>query len=107
MITKDFNDCIGRQIALCKSTLIKKAGEYATEDRLHNFKTAAIMQQCSPIQALAGMMAKHTVSIYDLCKNADGDQTQKLSIWSEKIMDHINYLLLLMALIEEDSENNF
>ena len=34
---------------------------------LHNFKVAASLQGIYPEQALAGMMAKHTVSIYDMC----------------------------------------
>jgi hypothetical protein len=52
----------------------------------------------TPEQALAGMMAKHTVSIYDMC--CDG-LSHPIEMWDEKITDHINYLILLKTLVEE------
>ena len=41
MNTEDFNKIIHEQIERCEATLCKKADEYATDDRLHNFKVAA------------------------------------------------------------------
>lgn len=99
MKAEEFNEIIEIQIEKCRDVLIKKAKEYATGDRLHNFKVAADLQGISPITALAGMMAKHTVSIYDM---ADG-QSYPMSLWDEKITDNINYLLLLAALIREQA----
>ncbi len=93
-----FNEIINTQISRSLDTLVMKAKEYATEDRLHNFKTAAVMQNCTPEQALAGMMTKHTVSVYDMCNTG---QTYSMAMWDEKITDNINYLLLLRALAEE------
>ena len=78
---------------------VRKAEEYATEDRLHNFKVAAALQGISTKQALAGMLAKHTVSIYDLCMSKENASQD---MWDEKITDHINYLLLLKAVVSED-----
>jgi hypothetical protein len=78
--------------------LITKAREYATEDRLHNFKVAAALQGCTPAQALAGMMAKHTVSVYDMARNG---REYPQALWDEKITDSINYLLLLAAVVRE------
>lgn len=103
MNNKDFNDVVEAQFILCKSLLIKKGSEYDadTEDRLHSFKVAAALQGETPMQALAGMMAKHTVSIYDLI-NSD---SHNLIVWNEKITDHINYLLLLKGLIEEERKH--
>lgn len=94
-----FNKIIDEQINRSLDTLVVKAKEYATEDRLHNFKTAAVMQNCTPEQTLAGMMAKHTVSVYDMCNSG---QTYSLELWNEKITDSLNYLLLLRALAEEE-----
>ena len=104
MNNRDFNNVVEAQLALCKSLLIKKGHEYDadTADRLHSFKVAATLQGETPMQALGGMMAKHTISIYDLINSGNHD----LNIWNEKITDHINYLLLLKGLIEEESENN-
>ena len=88
----------------CIQTLGVKAGEYATEDRLHNFKVAAKLQNCTPITALAGMMAKHTVSVYDLVQRQEQGYTVSRELWDEKIGDSINYLLLLAALVQEKEE---
>lgn len=98
MTTEVFNELIEKQMETCKSVLIKKADEYATTDRLHNFKVAAAVQGISPMEALAGMMAKHTVSVYDM---ASTNSDAPLELWNEKITDHINYLLLLWAMVNE------
>lgn len=49
------------------------------------------------------MMAKHTVSIYDMCNSG---LKYPIELWNEKITDHINYLLLLRAIIEEEIEDS-
>lgn len=99
MNSNAFNKVIEDQIDICKDILVNKAKEYATEDRLHNFKNAAGMMGCDPKEALAGMMAKHTISIYDMCR--DG-KVYDIDLWKEKITDHINYLLLLKAIVVEE-----
>lgn len=96
MTTEEFDTVINDQINICKDILITKAKEYATGDRLHNFKCAAGMMECSPEEALAGMMAKHTISVYDMCRSG---KDYPIELWNEKITDHINYLLLLKAII--------
>lgn len=48
------------------------------------------------------MMVKHTVSIYDMVER--GEQFP-LEIWGEKITDHLNYLILLKAVLIEDEAN--
>lgn len=101
MTSETFNQLIVERIDQCTNVLIKKAEEYATEDRMHNFKVAAEMQGCTPVKALAGMMAKHTVSIYDLVNDVEKGKDIPLELWDEKIGDHINYLLLLHALLRE------
>lgn len=93
-----FNEIIESQLQLCREMLVVKGAEYATEkDRLHNFRVAAAIQGVGPAEALAGMMAKHTASIYDLiCDDSPGST---LKVWEEKITAHINYLLLLKAIV--------
>ena len=93
-----FNEIIEKQLETIKNTLLVKSKEYSTEDKLHNFRTSALMQQCTMEQALAGMLSKHTVSIYDMIHSGDRYHVDK---WDEKINDHIVYLLLLRAIIEE------
>lgn len=99
----DFNNIVKKQTDDCLNLLITKGAEYDNNnyDRLHSFKVAANLQGCTQIQALAGMMAKHTVSIYEMCKNKDN---YTLTKWEEKIVDNINYLLLLRAMLEDDEK---
>lgn len=100
MTNIDFNKVIESQLDYCRNLLCKKGEEYDSDsdDRFHSFKVAAALQGETPKQALAGMMAKHTVSIYDLIRSGSPD----LAIWDEKITDHINYLLLLKGLIMDE-----
>lgn len=96
----EFNKVVEEQIQHCKDLLISKGTEYkSTVDRFHTFDVAAELQNCSSRQALAGMMAKHTVSVYDMCQ---GEDTYSLDRWEEKITDSINYLLLLKAMVIDE-----
>lgn len=102
MNSKDFEAALEQRIEKCKEVLGVKASEYATSDRLHNFKVAAVLQHESPIKALGGMMAKHTVSVYDLIEAVNRGEDVPIELWDEKIGDHINYLLLLWAAVLEN-----
>ena len=103
MDTKTFDKIISERLEECRNLLSYKAREYATDDRLHNFKIAAALQGVTPIEALAGMMAKHTVSVYDMCNG----NVYPVELWGEKIGDSINYLLLLWALVMEDEMQKY
>lgn len=99
MNSDEFQRIFEDQITRCRDVLVERAGQYASDtDRLHNFKTASYIAGITPQSALAGMMAKHTVSVYDLCR---GDTLANIEIWNEKLTDHINYLILLKALVVE------
>lgn len=93
-----FEQVFNEQMRRCSDILIVKAREYATDDRLHNFKKTAKLTGETPEQVLAGFMAKHTVSIYDMVSSGENFSDDK---WNEKITDHMNYLILLRALITE------
>ena len=101
MNTETFNKVIREQIERCEAALCKKADEYATDDMLHNFKVAAGIQNCLPTTALGGMMAKHTVSVYDMIRGLEEGTAYPIELWNEKITDSINYLLLLAAAVRE------
>ena len=100
MNNEDFRNNLDTIHEKIETVLGAKGEEYATDnDRLHNFKVAAGVQGITVKEALSGMMAKHTVSVYDMI--ADGkDHSQEK--WDEKILDHINYLILLRALVVEE-----
>ena len=101
MDAKTFNQYLTDMQMISVDTLKAKAAEYATDgDRLHNFKVAAAIEGITPKQALGGMMAKHTVSVYDMIGTGN---TYPLELWEEKIKDSINYLFLLWALVNEEA----
>lgn len=101
MTNERFNEVVQDRIDKCLKLMCAKSDEYATDDKLHNFKVAAELQDCTALKALAGMMAKHTVSVYDLINDYENCVPVEPEMWEEKIGDHINYLLLLTALIQE------
>lgn len=76
----------------------------AKDDRLRGIKTIASISGVTPWAALRGVMAKHTMSVYDLISDADLGEVADLGIWQEKISDHINYLLMLEALVFEHQD---
>lgn len=101
---EQFNEVVEEQLRWCKSVLDRKGMEYAgSNDRLHNFKIAAQLEGCEPRRALSGMMAKHVVSVFDMCSTG---VYYSEDMWEEKIGDTINYLLLLKGLLVESSEMN-
>ena len=103
MNNTEFEKIIAEQFDSCRETLLKKAEEYADDtDRLHNFKIAAKLQGVTPLAALGGMMAKHTVSLYDLIRRHENGFEIKKEMWDEKIGDSLNYLLLMQGLLAEE-----
>ena len=97
-----FNEIVNNRIDKIKSVLSSKASEYASEDRLYNFKVAAQINGCTPKRALWGMASKHLVSVMDLV--IDRVQSSEYLI-NEKVGDMINYLILLEALLMEELVN--
>ena len=99
MNEKEFQEIFRNQMEQCQKTLFRKGAEYSTDaDRLHNFKVAAALQGESSMEALAGMMAKHIVSIFDMVKT---HEAYDMSVWDEKLGDAINYMILLKAILME------
>jgi len=96
---KQFNVILDKQLEDVRNTLETKAVEYATGDRLHNFKKAANLRGTDAKDALGGMMVKHTVSIFDMIES---QEYFSADVWAEKITDHINYLILLQAIVIDE-----
>lgn len=98
-----FNKVVKEQLLTCEHLLTGKGEEYALNpdiDRLAHFKKAAAMIEGTQREALFGMLAKHLVSLSDMCVSTKEHSKER---WSEKITDSINYLLLLKAIVEEES----
>lgn len=102
---EDFNRIVLSTFDQCVDILGSKEKEYAHDgDRLSSFRTAGKIQGEGAIKALGGMMCKHTVSIYDLIDDVEQGLDHPLTMWEEKIHDHINYLLCLKCLVLENNE---
>lgn len=103
MTQSEFRLIFADQVRKCEETLQNKRKEYTgdNEDRLSAFKVAASLQSCTPQRALVGMMAKHIVSLYDMCYAKKEPFAKEL--WEEKITDSLNYLFLLAAIIREEA----
>lgn len=98
-----FEGILDAQIMRVRDILGVKRAEYADIDVLANFKKVAHLRGCSVPQAVSGMLAKHTVSIFDMI---EGGKEYPVEIWDEKITDHINYLILLRASLAEYPEDS-
>ena len=104
MTLENFNTSVSRQLNYCESLLVQKGKEYAPQadvDRLSSFKIAGELQDISPKEALCGMLAKHVVSVYEMCRTHEPYSIEK---WTEKITDTINYLLILKAMVDDETE---
>jgi len=105
MTHKEFEQAYKQLSDFSHALLFRKSAEYSTEaDKLHNFKQAAELQEVSNKKALGGMMAKHTISVYDMINS---DKQQPTELWQEKLADSINYLYLLWALVCEEGKTSF
>lgn len=104
MRVDQFQKIADEQLAHCAKLLRSKGEEYSKEtDRLSTFKKAGVLQNETPKQALFGMLAKHLVSVADMCEST---QVEPYDRWIEKISDSINYFVLLRAIVEEERADN-
>lgn len=87
-----------------KTVMCAKSVEYARgDDKLHNFKRAARMKDCTPIEASRGMKLKHEVSIQDMLDALNDLEHIEYNreLWEEKFTDDINYRILQWAILAE------
>lgn len=102
MTPKDFAEIFENQFELCSQILVSREKVYSTAlDRLHNFKKAAHLQDCTPKQALFGMVSKHIVALSDAVVL---EQPTSPAAWDEWITDIMNYMILLKALVIEETK---
>ena len=105
MKIKEFEKIIDNQIACCRETLFRKGKEYASDeeiDRLEHFKKAGSLMGTSQKAALFSMLTKHLISVSDMCMKSNEHSEE---LWTEKITDSINYLLILKTIVIEENKN--
>jgi hypothetical protein len=98
MTASEFNRIVEDRLKKIRSVLASKAPEYATSERLHNFKTSAKEFGGTPGEAAWDWLKKHLVSIHDMVMGLRPATPANID---EKIGDAINYLILLEALLLE------
>ena len=97
------NKTLKKRLHLVESVLGNKAKEYAvSDDRLHNFRVAAKIQDVSVPKAIWWFMLKHLVSVKDL---VDGNIKPTTPLVEEKIGDMINYLILLEGAFKDGKDS--
>ena len=102
MDSTEFERIFEETIETSRKTLFEKAREYAyANDRMHNFHKASVLIDGTPEQALWGFVVKHLVSLSDMIESG---QNYPDAVWEEKIGDSLNYLILLRALVKEESK---
>lgn len=108
MTPANYKKSIESTIRKCWKKLWSKNKEYARHaDALHNFHSAAMMEDTLDVKALRGMMTKHTVSVYDMVDDEEEGIHHSYSLWEEKIIDMVNYLLILMAMIDDRKNHGY
>ncbi len=104
MNPKTFEKLFKEIVIRNNKTALAKNKEYASDsDKLHNFKRAAAMLQCTPEKALIGMWVKHIISLLDMVDKIESGKYDSvtLKLLEEKIGDAMIYLALLEAIIKE------
>ena len=100
MTPKEFNIVLQNTLDSCSKLLASKSKEYDfNTDRLHSFKAGAQLLGNTSIDTLLGYLTKHIMSVFDMSKEFDNFPMEK---WDEKLLDCINYFILLRALLIDE-----
>lgn len=97
-----FETIVNRSQTICREILLEKNEEYSRDnERLHNFYTAARVDNTTPEVALWGMAKKHLVSIMDMIEDTKRGLCPTPEMVTEKFGDMHNYLYLLEGLFDD------
>jgi len=99
---EDFNQFLAEEVLLhIEEVLASKSADYSSnDDKLFNFKLAAMLEGVIPVEALRGMDLKHRTSIAQGVQELKEGKCRDYKWWQEKIIDHINYSILLLGMIK-------
>ena len=95
-----FNNMMFDLLEKVKNLMLTKGNQYNENptDRFDQFKKASKLTKISPVRTLYGMLVKHIISLSDMISS---EKQYSKELWNEKIIDNINYLLLLAGAIKE------
>jgi hypothetical protein len=103
MTDKEFNTIVDETFTTCERLLTVKKFDYAggDRDRLHNFKVIARRRGITSEMACNLLTLKHETALDDYVDDIDRGVVKRTQEWREKILDIINYHVLLLALVIE------
>jgi hypothetical protein len=105
-----FAGIVAELFEVCARTLRTKGGDYAANDRdrLHNFKTIARRRATSPEAVALFLQEKQATALLDWINDlGEGSEPMDplfLSWFAERIVDIINYHVLVYAMLVERTE---
>ena len=103
MTPEKFTDILNEMQSQCIKLLSQKEEEYSDGvDRLIQFKQAAALRGVSTLEALSGMMVKHTTKLYSMISAEDKSKVHGADAWEEVLNDHANYLTLTKAVLIDE-----
>ncbi len=95
----EFDSIIKQALEESGRLLSSKAEEYAPGlDRLSEFKHAAALHKCHPMEHLFHLMSKHYITLSEF---ANHPQDLSMGSWCERLVDIRNYTILAEALLVE------
>ena len=101
MRPQTFKDLAKTVLDNCSTVLIEKEMDYGSiNDRLIQFKKMGSLQNTTPRKALWAVATKHLTTIMD----AVGGVEPTFEDIEHRIVDFINYLILLLAVIKEEKD---
>ena len=102
MTHEKFDEFVNNVFIKIGGTLCSKSADYSTSaDKLYNFKLQARIDGISPIEALRGNWLKHRSSISQGLDELQRGKVRPKSWWQEKMIDDLNYNILLQGLLKE------
>ena len=102
MTPERFEHLLEDTITKIRSTLSNKGRVYAPgSDRLGNFKNGAKKRRTIPEDYLLSLQTKHQEAVEEFVAALKEGTDTDISEWEEKLIDEINYCILLLALIHD------
>lgn len=99
----EFNEIVEQLFNACKDVLQRKNTVYTDgSDRLSNFKRGSELRKISKCKVLWGYLLKHFVAIQNFIDKGE----TRTGLYLPKIIDTINYLVLLYAMLREEEQKN-
>lgn len=99
--SRTFDKLISELLQKSIKTLGQKSTEYATEDKLFNFRQPTSMMNCSPAEVCYFYQLKHIASLAKIAKESSKGILPTVDTLNEKCGDMLKYTLIFYAIMRE------